>query len=57
VRRISREGKDARAAMEALDLPVLEAEIPFLGVYRSAFGETIEDPGDYERVAEELLGA
>jgi chromosome partitioning protein len=56
VRRISREGKDARAAMEALELPVLKAEIPFLGVYRSAFGETIEDAGDYERVAEELLG-
>ena len=56
VRRISREGRDARAAMEALELPVLQAEIPFLGVYRSAFGETIEDTGDYERVAEELLG-
>lgn len=56
VRRISREGRDARAAMEALELPVLTAEIPFLGVYRSAFGETIEDTGDYEAVAEELLG-
>ena len=56
VRRISREGRDARTAMEALELPVLEAEIPFLGVYRSAFGETIDDAGDYERVAEELLG-
>jgi chromosome partitioning protein len=55
VRRISREGKDARVAMEALELPVLATEIPFLGVYRSAFGETIEDPGDYEAVAEELL--
>jgi hypothetical protein len=39
-----------------LELPVLETEIPFLSVYRSAFGETIEDTGDYERVAEELLG-
>lgn len=56
VRRISREGRDARAAMEALELPVLAVEIPFLGVYRSAFGETIEDTGDYEKVAEELLG-
>jgi chromosome partitioning protein len=55
VRRISREGRDARAAMEALELPVLATEIPFLGVYRSAFGETIEDLGDYERVAAELL--
>jgi len=56
VRRISREGKDARAAMEALELPVLATEIPFLSVYRSAFGETIDDAGDYEGVAEELLG-
>jgi chromosome partitioning protein len=56
VRRISREGKDARAAMEALELPVLNTEIPFLGAYRSAFGETIDDAGDYEAVAEELLG-
>ena len=55
VRRISREGKDARAAMEALELPVLETEIPFLGVYRGAFGETIEGTGDYEKVAEEIL--
>jgi len=56
VRRISREGRDARAAMEALELPVLQTEIPFLGIYRSAFGETIENTGDYEKVAEELLG-
>ena len=56
VRRISREGRDARAAMESLDLPVLATEIPFLGFYRSAFGETIDDLGDYERVADELLG-
>jgi chromosome partitioning protein len=56
VRRISREGKDARAAMEALKLPVLATEIPFLSVYRSAFGEIVDDAGDYEVVAEELLG-
>lgn len=55
VRRISREGRDARVAMESLDLPVLKTEIPFLSVYRSAFGETIEDLGDYGRVADELL--
>lgn len=55
VRRISREGRDARAAMEALELPVLQTEIPFLGRYRSAFGEPIEDPGEYELVADELL--
>ena len=56
VRRISREGRDARAAMEALELPVLLTEIPFLGFYRSAFGETIEELGDYDAVADELLG-
>lgn len=55
VRRISREGRDARVAMEALELPILKTEIPFLGVYRSAFGETIDDLGDYARVADELL--
>jgi hypothetical protein len=55
VRRISREGRDARAAMDALELPVLHTEIPFLGVYRSAFGETIDELGDYEAVADELL--
>ncbi len=55
VRRISREGRDAREAMESLELPLLKTEIPFLGVYRSAFGETIDDLGDYERVADELL--
>ena len=55
VRRISREGRDARAAMEELELPVMRTEIPFLGFYRSAFGETIEDSSDYEKVVEELL--
>lgn len=55
VRRISREGRDARAAMESLELPVMRTEIPFLSFYRSAFGETIEDSSDYERVVEELL--
>jgi chromosome partitioning protein len=57
VRRISREGRDARQVMEELDLPVLATEIPHLSLYRSAFGETIEDLGDYEGVAEELLEA
>jgi len=56
VRRISREGRDARVAMESLDLPVLGTEIPFLSVYRSAFGETIDDLGDYEQVADEIVG-
>lgn len=55
VRRISREGRDARAAMDALELPVMRTEIPFLSFYRSAFGETIENSSNYEKVVEELL--
>lgn len=56
VRRISREGRDAREAMEQMGLPVLAAEIPQLSRYADAFGEAVEDLGDYERVAAELLG-
>jgi hypothetical protein len=56
VRRISREGRGERQVMEELELPVLATEIPHLSLYRSsAFGETIEDLGDYEKVADELL--
>ena len=55
VRRISREGRDTRQIMEELELPVLATEIPHLSLYRSAFGEPIEDLGDYEKVADELL--
>jgi len=55
-RRISREGKDARAAMEEMELPILRTEIPELGRYSGAFGARIEDTGDYESVARELLG-
>ncbi len=57
VRRISREGQDARAAMEEAGLPVMKAEVPQLGFYADAFGEPFgEDLGEYERVAAELLG-
>jgi chromosome partitioning protein len=56
VRRISREGKDTREAMEEMELPLLAAEIPALSRYSDSFGRAIEDTGDYERVAEELLG-
>lgn len=55
VRRISREGRDARQVMEELELPVLKTEIPHLSTYRAAFGAVIEDPADYENVADELL--
>ena len=57
VRRISREGRDARAAMEDLELPVLQAEIPLLGFYADSFAGRVEDLGDYEAVADELLEA
>lgn len=57
VRRISREGQDARAAMEGAGLPVMKAEVPQLGFYADAFGELFgDDLGEYERVAAELLG-
>jgi chromosome partitioning protein len=56
VRRITREGRDARAAMEGMGLPVLGAEIPQLGFYADAFGDPIADLADYKRAAAELLG-
>ncbi len=59
VRRISREGRDAREAMEGMGLPLLKAEVPQLGFYADAFGETLDGEaslGEYERVASELLG-
>lgn len=57
VRRISREGRDARAAMEAMGLPVMRTEVPQLGFYADAFGEVVgENLGDYDQVARELLG-
>ena len=56
VRRISREGRDTREAMAEMGLPLLEADIPALGFYSDSFGAAIEDVGDYELVARELLG-
>lgn len=55
VRRISREGRDARQVMEELELPVLKTEVPHLSAYRAAFGAVIEEPGHYDSVADELL--
>jgi hypothetical protein len=37
-------------------LPLLEADIPALWFYSDSFGATIENAGDYELVARELLG-
>jgi len=55
VRRISREGRDARQVMEELQLPVLQTEVPYLSLYRQAFGRPVEDLGAYAAVADELL--
>lgn len=49
------EGREERQLTEELELPVLATEIPHLSLYRSAFGETIEDLDDYRKVADELL--
>jgi chromosome partitioning protein len=54
-RRISREGRDARAVMEEMGLPVLRTEVPHLSFYSEAFGSRLEDLAEYEVVAEELL--
>jgi chromosome partitioning protein len=56
VRRISREGRDAREAMREMELPLLATEIPALTFYSAAFGRAVGDTGDYENVARELLG-
>lgn len=56
VRRISREGRDTREAMAEMGLPLLEVDIPALGFYSDSFGAAIDDAGDYELVARELLG-
>ncbi len=56
VKRISREGRDTREVMEEMGLPVMGVEIPFLALYSDAFGAPIEDLGEYERFARELLG-
>jgi chromosome partitioning protein len=56
VRRISREGRDARLAMKEMSLPVMETEVPQLSFYSDAFGESVADNlGEYAHVATELL--
>ena len=55
VRRITREGRNARAVMEELDLSVMRSEVPLLSFYADAFGTIVDDLGDYEDVATELL--
>ncbi len=55
VRRISREGRDAREVMGEMGLPVLKTEVPHLSFYSEAFGAPVEDLAEYEDVAAELL--
>ena len=56
VRRISREGRDARVVMEEMGLPVMATEVPQLSFYSDAFGEPVADNlGEYGQVAIELL--
>jgi chromosome partitioning protein len=56
VRRITREGRNARQVMGELDLPVMHSEVPLLSFYADAFGNVVADLGDYADVADELLG-
>lgn len=55
VRRISREGRDAREVMEEMGLPVLSTEVPHLSFYSEAFGAPVEDLAEYQDVAAELM--
>lgn len=55
VRRVSREGADARRVMEELGVPVFTTETPLLSFYSQAFGAVITDTADYAAVAGELL--
>jgi chromosome partitioning protein len=55
VRRITREVRDARRVMADLDLPVMRSEVPLLSFYADAFGNVVDELGDYEIVADELL--
>lgn len=52
----ARDGRDARAEMREMGLPVMEAEIPARVTYSRAFGEAVEDLGAYAGVAAELMG-
>lgn len=54
VKRISREGRDAREAMVDLEIPVLDAEIPLLQFYSESFGAPIRSIADYEALISEL---
>lgn len=52
----TRDGRDTRAEMEEMGLPVMRTEVPARVGYSRAFGEPVEDLGAYADVAAELLG-
>ena len=53
----TRDGRDTRAEMGEMGLPVMQTEIPARVGYSRAFGEPVEDLGAYADVADELLRA
>ena len=53
----TRDGRDTRAEMGGMGLPVMRTEIPARVGYSRAFGEPVGDLGAYADVADELLGA
>ena len=56
VRRISREGRDARSVMEEMGLPVIATEVPQLSFYSDAFGEPVNgNLREYAHAVTELL--
>lgn len=52
----ARDGRETRAEMEEMKLPVMRAEIPARVGYSRNFGEPVQDLGAYESVVAELLG-
>ena len=51
----ARDGRDTRAEMGEMGLPVMRTEIPARVGYSRAFGEPVGDLGAYADVADELL--
>lgn len=52
----ARDGRDARAEMEEMGLPVMRSEVPAQVLYSRAFGEPVKQLGAYATVAGELTG-
>ena len=52
----ARDGRDARAEMEEMGLPVMRSEVPAQVLYSRAFGEPVNQLGAYATVASEITG-